>query len=131
MPRTTTSRSGTGRGRRCCAPRPLSAQHGYELTVAGLERVAVLVTDLLQLRVSPGSKLHGVYVSELRLLTGSTLGLVVRDGVTSAPQPTNRLQEGDVLLVFTTPQQRIAAEQQIRAVSRSGRMATWRGDTGG
>ncbi|MGH3904257.1 MAG: cation:proton antiporter [Pseudonocardiaceae bacterium] len=87
-------------------------------------------TELLQIRVAPGSKLHGVYVSELRLPTGSTLGLVVRDGRTSAPQPATRLQEGDVLLVFTTPEQRISTEQRIRAVHRSGRMATWRGDTG-
>ncbi|MGH3965100.1 MAG: TrkA C-terminal domain-containing protein [Gammaproteobacteria bacterium] len=74
--------------------------------------------------------MHGVYVSELRLPAGSTLGLVVRDGATAAPQPTTRLQEGDVLLVFTTPEHRLATEQRIRAVHRSGRMAQWRGDTG-
>lgn len=36
----------------------------------------------------------------------------------------------DVLLVFTIPEQRLATEQRIRAVHRSGRMAQWRGDTG-
>lgn len=87
-------------------------------------------TDLLQVRISPGSRLHGVYMSELRLPLGSTLGLLVRKGATSAPQPSTRLREGDVLLVFTTPEQRIAAEQRIRAVHRSGRIARWRGDTG-
>lgn len=87
-------------------------------------------TELLQVHISPGSRLHGVYVSELRLPSGSTLGLLVRDGATATPQPSTRLQEGDVLLVFTTPEQRIAAEQRIRAVHRSGRIARWREDTG-
>lgn len=87
-------------------------------------------TELLQVHISPGSRLHGVYVSELRLPPGSTLGLLVREGATSAPQPSTRLQEGDVLLVFTTPEQRIAAEQRVRAVHRSGRIARWREDTG-
>jgi monovalent cation:H+ antiporter-2, CPA2 family len=43
-----------------------------------------LGTDLLQIRVLPGSRLHGVYVHELRLPTGSTLGLLARNG---APPP--------------------------------------------
>lgn len=96
----------------------------------GTSSLYQLGTDLLQVHIAPGSKLHGVYVSELRLPAGSTLALVVRNGATAAPQPSTRLQEGDVLLVFTTPEQRLATEQRIRAVHRSGRMARWRGDTG-
>jgi CPA2 family monovalent cation:H+ antiporter-2 len=97
---------------------------------AGTSSLYQIGTDLLQIRVSPGSKLHGVYVSELRLPPGSTLGLVVRADATFAPQPATRLQQDDVLLVFTTPKQRVATEQRIRAIHRSGRMAAWRGDTG-
>lgn len=89
-----------------------------------------LGTDLLQIRVAPGSRLHGVYVGELRLPTGSTLGLLSRDGATSALSATTQMRTDDVLLVFTDPDQREAAERRIRAVHRSGRLATWEGDTG-
>ncbi|WP_214368299.1 cation:proton antiporter [Pseudonocardia sp. H11422] len=87
-------------------------------------------TDLLQVQVCEGSKLHGVYVSELRLPTGATLGLLVRDGSTFAPRPSTRLRHGDGLLVFAVPEQRVAAERRIRALHRSGRLASWRGDSG-
>jgi CPA2 family monovalent cation:H+ antiporter-2 len=90
-----------------------------------------LGTELLQIRVVPGSKLHGVYVPELLLPSGSSLGLLVRDGVSSTPGPHTQLLVGDVLLVFTEPAQRLAVERRIRAVHRSGRLATWRGDEGG
>lgn len=98
-----------------------------DLGTSSLYQIGV---DLLQVRISADSRLHGVYVSELRLPPGATLGLLVRAGTTSAPQPSTRLQEADVLLVFTTPEQRIATEQRIRAIHRSGRLAQWRGDTG-
>lgn len=97
---------------------------------AGTSSLYRLGTDLLQIRVVPRSRLHGVYVSELRLPAGSTLGLLVRDGATSALEATTRLRTGDVLLVFTLPAQRVAAERRIRAVHRSGRLAQWRGDVG-
>jgi monovalent cation:H+ antiporter-2, CPA2 family len=96
----------------------------------GTSSLYQLGTELLQITVVPGSKLHGVYVPELRLPRGSTLSLVVRGSTTAAPQPSTRLEEGDVLLVFTPPEQRIATEQRIRAVHRSGRLAIWRGDSG-
>ena len=60
-----------------------------------------LGTELLQVTVRPGSKLHGVYAAELRLPAGSTLGLVARAGSTYALQPTTQLRTDDVLLVFT------------------------------
>ena len=78
----------------------------------------------------PGSRLHGVYVGELRLPTGSTLGLLARNGDTSALDESVQMQVDDVLLVFTKPGQRRAAERRIRAVHRSGRLATWQGDVG-
>ncbi|HEU0088592.1 MAG TPA: potassium/proton antiporter [Pseudonocardiaceae bacterium] len=86
--------------------------------------------DLLQVRVPRPSQLHGVYLSELRLPTGSMISLVVRDGKGFTPQPSTRLEEGDQLLVVTTAQSRELAERRIRAVHRAGRLARWRGETG-
>ena len=89
-----------------------------------------LGTDLLQIHVVSGSRLHGLYVAELRLPTGTTLGLLARDGRTEAAGPETRLRVGDALVVFTPPGERQAAEDRIRAVHRSGRLARWRGDHG-
>jgi monovalent cation:H+ antiporter-2, CPA2 family len=96
----------------------------------GTSSLHELGTDLLQVRVLPGSRLHGVYLNELRLPPGATAGLVSRDGCTFAVAPETRLQTHDVLLVFTDPRQRQATEQRILAVHRSGRLASWLGDTG-
>ena len=96
----------------------------------GTSALHQLGTDLLQIRVLPGSRLHGVYLNELRLPDGSTPGLLARDGTTSSVAPHTRLQTHDVLLVFTSPAQRQATEQRILAVHRSGRLASWMGDTG-
>jgi cell volume regulation protein A len=90
-----------------------------------------LGADLLQMTVPDGSKLHGVYVRELRLPDGSGLSLVVRDGASFTPGGASRIQEGDQLLVVTTETARAAAEQRLRSVDRSGRLARWRGDAGG
>ena len=84
---------------------------------------------LLQVRVQPGSKLHGVYLAELRLPVGATISLIVRDEAGFTPESTTRLQEGDQLLVVATEQVRDAAERRIRAVDQAGRHARWRGVT--
>lgn len=89
-----------------------------------------LNADLLQVRIQPGSKLHGVYLPELRLPRGATVSLIVRNGQGFTPQDSTRLQENDQLLVVTTAQVRTAAERRIRAVDRAGRLARWRGETG-
>jgi len=89
-----------------------------------------LDADLLQVRVPPGSRMHGVYLSELRLPTGAIVSLVVRDGVGFTPQPNTRIQEGDQLLVVSTAAARDAAERRVRAVHRAGRLARWLGDSG-
>ena len=89
-----------------------------------------LSADLLQVRVPPGSKLHGVYLAELRLPAGASISLVVRDGTGFTPESQTRLREQDQLLVVTTTEARQAAEQRIRAVDRAGRLARWRGETG-
>jgi cell volume regulation protein A len=86
--------------------------------------------ELLQVRVPRPSRLHGVYLWELRLPTGAVVSLVVRNGEGFTPQPTTRLEEGDQLLVVTTAGNRDKAEQRIRAVHRAGRLARWRGETG-
>jgi potassium/hydrogen antiporter len=87
--------------------------------------------DLLQMTVPRGSRMHGVYVRELRLPEGTGLSLVVRDGASFTPQAETRIQEGDQLLVVATTTARDAAERRLRAVDRSGRLARWRGDDGG
>ncbi|HWN31717.1 MAG TPA: potassium/proton antiporter [Pseudonocardia sp.] len=89
-----------------------------------------LGADLLQVRVPVGSRLHGVYVRELRLPKGALVSLVVRAGDGFTPLPDTRLQERDQLLVVTTAAARSRAEQRIRAVDRAGRLARWRGESG-
>ncbi|MGW7538717.1 potassium/proton antiporter [Amycolatopsis sp. NPDC054798] len=89
-----------------------------------------LGAELLQVRIQKGSKLHGVYLSELRLPAGATVSLVVRGGTAFTPQKTSRLQVEDQLLVVTTAADRDATEQRIRAVDRAGRLARWRGESG-
>jgi cell volume regulation protein A len=86
--------------------------------------------ELLQIKVPQPSQLHGVYVWELRLPTGSVVSLVVRNGKGFTPQPTTRLEAGDQLLVVTTAEHRQQAERRIRAVHRAGRLARWRGESG-
>jgi cell volume regulation protein A len=86
--------------------------------------------ELLQIKVPQPSRLHGVYLWELRLPPGSVVSLVVRDGKGFAPQPTTRLEAGDQLLVATTAEHRQLAERRIRAVHRAGRLARWRGENG-
>lgn len=98
-----------------------------EVDAAPLEELSA---DLLQVRVPNGSKLHGVYLRELRLPPGASVSLVVRDGAGFTPGPETRLRERDQLLVVTTVAARTRAEQRIRAVDRAGRLARWRGETG-
>ncbi|MGW0523396.1 potassium/proton antiporter [Crossiella sp. NPDC003009] len=89
-----------------------------------------LGAELLQIRIPKGSKLHGVYVSELRLPGGATVSLVVRAGKGFTPQSVTRLQFDDQLLVVTTETARDEAEKRIRAIDRAGRYAHWRGERG-
>lgn len=85
---------------------------------------------LLTFTIPTASRMHGVYLRELRLPTGATVSLLVRGGVGHTPAPTTRLQELDQLLVVATEQARTVTEQRIRAVDRAGRFARWRGETG-
>ncbi|GAA1784146.1 potassium/proton antiporter [Actinomadura chokoriensis] len=89
-----------------------------------------LHADLLEVRIPADSMLSGVEIFELRLPSGASVTLVVRDGSSFVPEPTTPLQSGDTLLVVTTDSVREAAERRLRAVSRKGRLAGWFGETG-
>lgn len=89
-----------------------------------------LGAELLQVRIQLGSKMHGVYLSELRLPPGASVSLVVREGAGFTPVMSSRLQELDQLLVVTTEAARDAAEHRLRAVDRAGRLARWKGESG-
>ncbi|MDQ0382314.1 potassium/proton antiporter [Amycolatopsis thermophila] len=89
-----------------------------------------LQAELLQVRIHRDSRLHGVYLSELRLPHGASLSLIVRDGRSFTPERTDRLQRGDQILIVTTESARDAAERRIRAVDRAGPLARWKGESG-
>jgi cell volume regulation protein A len=93
-----------------------------EVEAAPLERVAA---DLLQVTISPKSLMHGVEVGELRLPSGSSVALIVRDGKTLVPERRTVLRRGDDVLVVTSRKDRVATEQRLRAVSVGGRLAQW------
>jgi cell volume regulation protein A len=84
-----------------------------------------LGADLLQVRIPLGSRLRGVYITELRLPRGASVSLVVRDNEAFTPTGETRLRELDQLLVVTTAKARGAAEERIRSVDRSGKLVRW------
>lgn len=96
-----------------------------EMDAAPLERIAA---DLLQVRVTEQSRMHGVEVGELRLPRGASVSLIVRDGQTLVPDQRTVLKRGDELLVVTPRRQREATEERLRAVSLRGRLAKWKRD---
>ncbi len=115
---------------------PLAAR-ALRVTVTEVEELEVdaapldaLHADLLQVHVPAGSRLHGVYLAELRLPEGATVSLVVRDGAGFTPSLETRLRRGDQILVVTTRGTRARTEERIRAVDAGGRLARWRGVTG-
>lgn len=102
-----------------------SEPRGIEVEAAPLERVAA---DLLQITISPSSRLHGVEVGELRLPVGASVSMIVRDGSTLVPERRTVLRHGDDLIVVTPRKSREATEQRLRQVSSGGRLAQWLGD---
>jgi potassium/hydrogen antiporter len=89
-----------------------------------------LDADLMQMTVSPRSRLHGVYLPELRLPSDAAVVLIVRDGRSFVPDNTTRLMRGDQALLVSARRSRPEAERRLRAVSRAGRLASWRGEEG-
>ncbi len=98
-----------------------------EVETAPLEEMGA---DLLQVTVPADSRLHGVYVDELRLPPGAQLTLVVRGGAALVPDRGTQLLVGDQVLVVATAAVRDAAEARLRAVARAGKLARWYGETG-
>jgi cell volume regulation protein A len=96
-----------------------------EVESAPLERLAA---DLLQIRITRRSQMHGVEVGELRLPHGASVALIVRDGHTTVPSERTVLRRGDDLLVVTPRTVKDRTEERLRAVSRRGRLAHWLDD---
>jgi potassium/hydrogen antiporter len=99
-----------------------SEPRGLEVEVAPLERVAA---DLLQVTISPVSRMHGVEVGELRLPPGASVSMIIRAGQTLVPERRTVLRHGDDLLIVTPRSVREAAERRLREVSAGGRLAQW------
>jgi cell volume regulation protein A len=95
---------------------------GVEVDAAPLDEVDA---ELLQVKVPPGSRLHGVYLRELRLPRGATVSLVVRDAEAFSPGGDTRLREGDQFLVVSTRDNREDTEQRIRDVDCGGKLVRW------
>jgi cell volume regulation protein A len=89
-----------------------------------------LDADLLQLTVPERSRLHGIYLPELRLPDDAAVVLIVRDGHSFVPDEHTRLHRGDQALLVAARRSRSEAERRLRAVSRAGRLASWRGESG-
>lgn len=85
---------------------------------------------VLGIDVPAGSRLAGAYVTELGLPEGAVVSLLVRGERAVVPDATTRLRVGDRLVVVTTTESRETAVRRLRAVSRGGRLARWRGETG-
>lgn len=94
----------------------------FELEVAPLERIAA---DLLQITITPRSRLHGVEVGELRLPRGASVSMVIREGESIPAEPRTVLRRGDDLLVVAPRALRDQTERRLRQVSRHGRLAGW------
>lgn len=90
----------------------------------------VLDADLLTVTIPAGSRLHGVAVFELRLPPPTVVTLIVRNGESLVPDRNTVLNRGDELLLVTTPATRDAAERQLRAIGRRGKLARWFGERG-
>ncbi|ASR37431.1 K+/H+ antiporter [Prauserella marina] len=98
-----------------------------EVDAAPLDELGAV---LLQVTIGSGSRLHGVYLAELRLPSGAAVSLVVRDGAGFTPLESTRLQEKDQLLVVATQRSQAKAERRLRAVDRAGPLARWKGELG-
>jgi cell volume regulation protein A len=100
------------------------APRGPAAAPAPLERIAA---DLLQVTISPVSRMHGVEVGELRLPVGASVSLVIREGQIIVPEQRTTLRHGDDLLVVTPRKLRESTEERLRQVSAGGRLGRWIG----
>jgi cell volume regulation protein A len=81
--------------------------------------------SLLQLTVPPGSRLAGVYATDLRLPHRAVLALVHRDGTILAPDEHTTLQIGDHLLLAVPDDVQEATTRRLGAIAEHGRLAEW------
>lgn len=93
-----------------------------EIESAPLERVSA---DLLQVRVTPASRLTGIEVGELRLPTGAMVSLIVRAERTIVPTAATRIMAGDEMLIVSSRDVRDRVERRLSQVARHGRLAGW------
>ena len=115
-------RADAAAGRRGCSRWPRRSEpRDLEVEAAPLERIAA---DLLQVTITPESRMHGVEVGELRLPPGR-LGVAGRSatGETLVPERRTVLRHGDELLVVTPAQ--AARGDRAAAARRSARAAGW------
>lgn len=103
------------------------ALRDIQVEVAPLD---VLEADLLTVSVPEGSRLHGVAIFELRLPPPTVVTLIIRDNTTIVPDRHTVLRTGDEILLITNPKVREQVERRLRAIGRSGRLATWHGEDG-
>ena len=97
-----------------------------EVEVAPLEQ---LRADLLQVRVTPDSRLHGVYVEELRLPPGAHVDArSCATGRASCPGPTRSSCTATRCSSWPAARCATQAESRLRAVARGGKLARWNGD---
>ncbi len=85
---------------------------------------------LLQFTLPEGSRLAGVYVTELRLPGNAAITLVKRDGEIFVPDERTVLRARDHLLLAAANEVHELTERRLRAVSRAGRLAAWSGEHG-
>lgn len=93
-----------------------------EVEVAPLDRIEA---DMMQVTVPPGSHLAGLEILELRLPKTAVVSLIVRDGRSIVPKASTRIMTGDALLVVASKQVRHRAEERLRELGQSGRLARW------
>jgi cell volume regulation protein A len=93
-----------------------------DVEAAPLERIAA---DLLQVKVTEKSRLHGVEIAELRLPPGTSVSLVVRGEASFTPDRQTSLKRGDELLIVTPRKDREETELRLQSISRGGRLANW------
>lgn len=98
-----------------------------DIDAAPLEEMDV---SLLQFDLPPKSQLAGVAIFEIGLPKESAVSMIVRDGHVFIPDGKTVLLRGDRLLLATSNPERATTERRLRAVSRAGRLAQWRGEYG-
>ncbi|MCA0297183.1 MAG: potassium/proton antiporter [Actinobacteria bacterium] len=107
--------------------RLLKVSSGEDATDVEIEFAPLdtIKADMMQVHVSPGSRLHGVTIRELRLPKSSVVSLIVRENEPFTPKPEHTVRTGDDLLIVTNGKDRRRVEDRLRSISNGGRLARW------